>query len=112
MFSTSKVRTELLCVFDPTEQLFQRRFCGNQLKVLYEIRTLFLVERIRKCECHDLITDDVGPVFQVFVDDCQDAPLFFGEYFAQLESKSNILSDGRLLLHNEDRTFLDTITRF
>ena len=75
-----------------------------------EIRTLLLVERMSECERHrvceceigkcDPVTNDVGPVFQVFVDGCQDTPLFCGEYFAQLENaivrrKSNILSDGR-----------------
>ena len=78
-------------------------------------------ERHRVCKCEigecDPVTNDVGPVFQVFVDGFQDVPLFCSEYFAQLENAivrktSNILSDGRVLLQNKDQTFLDTVTRF
>ena len=105
------VLNQLLGIFDPAEQLFQRRFCGDQLEMLYdvgEIRTLLLVECVRKRERHrvcegeigecDPVTNDAGPVFQVFVDRCQDIPLFCGEYFAQLECvivrrKSYILND-------------------
>ena len=52
----------------------------------------------------DPVTNNVGPIFQVFIDGAQGMPLFCGDYFMQLE---NVIVKRELYILSNGRTSLE-----